>query len=190
MRPFGLSGWTKSRFNNAVEAKATKAFEEAWGAFKPLLAMAGFEGRWHGLAVYHPGDDDLAALAAAEVEAAMPAWRAEQVRRKAETAAFWERVAIEQKARDAAQAQREAEKAKALAERPVLVRGELTALVEGRLWLLQPADQRLAIELAAAGDRMNIDAADRLVKRAAKNPGARDRADGQAGQGCGPGACG
>lgn len=85
---------------------------------------------------------------------------------------------------------REAEKAKALADRPARVRAELVALVEGRLWLLQPADQRLAIELAAAGDRMNIDAADRLVKRAAKNPGARDRADGQAGQGCGPGACG
>lgn len=63
---------------------------------------------------------------------------------------------------------REAEKAKALADRPARVRAELVALVEGRLWLLQPADQRLAIELAAADDRMNVDAADRIVKRPAK----------------------
>lgn len=61
---FGLTSWSKSRFSNAVQAPATKAFEEVWKAFRPLLAPVGFEGRWHGLAVYHPGDDDLAALAA------------------------------------------------------------------------------------------------------------------------------
>jgi len=165
---FGLTEWTRSRFNDAVEAKATRAFEEAWGAYKGLLASVGFEGRWHGLAVYHPGDDDLAALACAEIEAAMPAWRAAQARKKAEDKIYYDKMFAEMRERERLKVLREAEKAKALAERPARVRAELTALVEGRLWLLQPADQRLAIELAAAGDRMNVDAADRLVKQAAK----------------------
>lgn len=111
-----------------VETKATHAWEEAWRAFKPLLAMVGFEGRYLGLAVYHPGDDDLAALAVSEIEAAMPEWRAAQARKRAADKLYYERMFAEMRERDRLRALRDAEKAKALAERPARVRGELAAL--------------------------------------------------------------
>lgn len=169
MTCFGLKNWTSSEHNSRfLRTQTTAAFDEAWEAFGALLDAVGFRGRQTPIFYDLDADQDLAALACAEIADAMPAWREEKARKRAAERAYWDRVRAEQVERDRLRALREAEKAKAWAERPARVRAELKALVEGRLWLLQPADQARAIQLAAAGERMSIDAAEGIVRKATR----------------------
>jgi len=162
MGAFGITGWQPDHFREgSLRANPTSAFEDAWKAFPALLAHIGYDGSPSWPVFYMPeGDKDLFALAVSEIQAAMPAWHAAQARKKEDNRRHWEAVFAEK-------ARRNAEKARAEAERPARVRSELTALVETRIWLLQAADQELAVKLAAAGDRMNVATAEALVKRAA-----------------------
>ncbi len=164
MGAFGMTGWEPDHVKPGVlRASGTPAFRDAWTAFPDLLSAVGFDGSYAWPVFYKPVDDDLASLAVAEVTAAMPTWLAKRDRERAEKRQHWDRVYEEKRARDAARA---IEKAKAEAERPGRVRGEIASLVRDRLWLLQPSDQALAINLAGLGDDMNLSVAEQLVRRA------------------------
>jgi|UPI00082BB160 hypothetical protein len=165
MAVFGMDGWAPDHMKPGVlRAGGTREFYDAWKAFPELLAAVGFDGSYAWPVFYKSCDDELAALAVSEIRAAMPAWRAKRDRERAEKRAYWDRVFEEKRQRDAARA---AEKAKAANERPARVKAELRALVEKRIWLLQPEDQARAIALAAHGEGMDLDDAERIVKKAA-----------------------